>query len=126
MPSKLEYELIKLRGEATDTKEVYTDSIAALKDSINALEEIVKSLETTDANLLSKANNAFQKASRALGNASGALKNGGTISDCNLNDCVVINDVTGNYNHGKLGMHNNKLCIGTGTAWEIITSAIIE
>lgn len=77
MPSKLEYELVKLRGEVSESGEVYTSSIAALQDALTEAENEIKELKADNDSILSKISNAFKKASHALSNASNSLKRSG-------------------------------------------------
>lgn len=77
MPSKLEHELNKLRGEVSATGEVYTSSIADLKDALTEAEEDIKNLESTSSNLLTKVTTALSRASTGLKLSISAIKNGG-------------------------------------------------
>ena len=77
MPSKIEYELTKLRGEVSETGEVYTESIANLQNKLTEAENEIKELKADNDSILSKISNAFKKASHALSNASSSLKKTG-------------------------------------------------
>lgn len=81
MPSKLEYELNKLRGEVTATGKIYTSSIAVLQDALEAAEKSIKDLTTDGDTLLSRVNKALGTAQTALASANGSIKkSGGTMT----------------------------------------------
>jgi hypothetical protein len=77
MPSKIEYELTKLRGKVSENEELYTDTIAALEDKITTLETKVTSLDADITTNKQKADGAMRKATKASSDDSGSLKKSG-------------------------------------------------
>ena len=103
MPSKLEYEFTKLRGEVSTTGEIYTDSIAKLKEAITTAEVAIKSLESAKKDQKTDIEKALKEASPSAITKKIApyLKKTGGILTGNLTmpafvtteDCYMYNDL---------------------------------
>lgn len=77
MPSKLEHEILKVRGEVSESGKIYTGSIASLKDSLTEAEEDIKNLQTSGSTVQSRINNIAAKTNTALSSALASLKRTG-------------------------------------------------
>ena len=133
MPSKLEYELIKLRGEVSESGEVYIASIAALQDALTAAERAIECLTSADDNLLSKVNRAQSTGSRALSKAQGSIKksgdimqSGSTLDNVHLTNTRVIEAKTAQGVFIKDSAGNTVMSIGVGAGAAMVTDNINE
>ena len=90
MPSKLNYELNKLRGTTAADGKIYTASIAALQDALIDAEIAIKCLESEKLDNIAKINSALSKSSQALSSANSSVKKtGDTLSGTLITSGII-------------------------------------